>query len=141
MGKIQGQQTVNPCTLAMGAGVVALTDDQECVRTMAQEFDRRRKRIVALLNEMPGIECRTPLGAFYAYPKVSALFGKSAGKWDLETADDVTDYLLDEAHIAGVTGTAFGPGGEEFLRLSYATSMEQIEEGMVAMKEAVAKLS
>ena len=103
------------------AGVAALNGPQESVATMVGEFQRRRDAIVAGLNEIPGITCRTPAGAFYAFPNVSAL---GAG------SDVVADRLLNEAGVALLSGTAFGQGGEGYLRLSYANSLEHIQQSL-----------
>ncbi|HET7035822.1 MAG TPA: pyridoxal phosphate-dependent aminotransferase [Thermomicrobiaceae bacterium] len=103
------------------AGVTALTGPQESVDTMVGEFRVRRDTIVAGLNEIPGITCRTPAGAFYAFPNVSALGAKS---------DVVADRLLNEAGVSLLSGTAFGRGGEGYLRLSYANSLENIQQSL-----------
>jgi aspartate aminotransferase len=106
---------------------------------MRRTFERRRDRIVQGLNAIDGMRCRTPEGAFYAFPDVSALLGKKAGDKVLETDLDLATFLLEEARSAVVPGTAFGAPG--FLRVSYACSEEQIDEGLRRIGEAVATLA
>jgi aspartate aminotransferase len=101
------------------------------VAEVVAEYQRRRDVLVAGLNAIPGVRCRTPQGAFYVFPNVSS-FGKSA--------DWLADYLLNEAGVAVLPGTSFGPNGEGFLRLVYANSMDNIELALVQMTEALAKL-
>ncbi|HEY3315022.1 MAG TPA: pyridoxal phosphate-dependent aminotransferase [Bacillota bacterium] len=113
------------------AGVTALTGPQDGPAAMRAEFRRRRDVIVKGLNEIPGVRCAMPKGAFYVFPNVSA-FGLP-GK-------QVADYLLNEGGVACLGGTAFGQHGEGYIRLSYATSLENIQEGLVKMREALAKL-
>lgn len=111
--------------------VAALDGPQDCVDSMVKEFDRRRKLVVARLTEMPGVKVVKPEGAFYAFPSI-----KETGK----TSQEVADYLLNEASVALVPGSAFGRSGEGYLRISYATSYEQLEEGLYKMESALAKL-
>lgn len=113
----------NSCTASFSqrAGMEALRGDQSAVDRMRAEFDRRRKRMVELLNDIPGVRCHLPVGAFYVFPNVSA-FGLKA--------KELQDRMLHEAGVACLAGTAFGAHGEGHLRFSYATSMENIEEGV-----------
>ena len=113
------------------AGVEALTGPQDQVAEVVAEYQRRRDVLVAGLNAIPGIRCRTPQGAFYVFPNVSS-FGKSS--------DWLADYLLEEAGVAVLPGTAFGPNGEGFLRLFFANSMDNIELALAQMQGALAKL-
>ncbi len=113
------------------AGVEALTGPQEQVDAVVAEYQRRRDVLVAGLNAIPGWRCRTPQGAFYAFPNVSS-YGKTAAWW--------ADYLLDEAGVAVLPGTAFGPYGEGYLRLIFANSLENIELALARIAAAVAKL-
>jgi aspartate aminotransferase len=136
--KIQGQSTTNPTAVAQHAAVAALRGDKGPVAEMQRAFAERRKAIVDGLNAIEGVRCRAPEGAFYAFPSVHGLIGKRAG--DLTLTDDlvVSQYLLDQAGCAVVPGSAFGAPG--YLRLSYATSMENIQRGLQRMGDAVAKL-
>ncbi len=113
------------------AGVEALTGPQDQVEAVVAEYQRRRDVLVAGLNAIPGWRCRTPQGAFYAFPNVSA-YGKTAAWW--------ADYLLEEAGVAVLPGTAFGPHGEGYLRLIFANSLENIELALARIAEAVAKV-
>ena len=113
------------------AGVEALTGPQDRVAEVVAEYQRRREALVAGLNAIPGVRCRTPQGAFYVFPNVAS-FAKSA--------DWLADYLLNEAGVAVLPGTAFGAGGEGFLRLVYANSMENIELALTQMADALARL-
>ncbi|MDA1259520.1 MAG: pyridoxal phosphate-dependent aminotransferase [Planctomycetota bacterium] len=123
----------NSCTASFTqrAGIEALNGDQSSVDRMHAEFDRRRHRIVDLLNAMPGVKCHLPTGAFYVFPNVRAFGVKSA---------DLQNGILAEAGVACLAGTAFGEHGEGYLRFSYATSMENIEEGMKRVAAYLAKL-
>lgn len=113
----------NSCTASFSqrAGIEALDGDQSAVDGMCAEFDRRRRRIVELLNAMPGVRCHLPTGAFYVFPNVSSFGVKVA---------ELQHRILTEAGVACLAGTAFGSHGEGYLRFSYATSMQNIEEGM-----------
>lgn len=121
------------CTAAFvqHAGVAALTGPQDDVEVMRSQFEKRRDRIVAGLNDLPGITCKLPEGAFYVFPNVTAT-GKSAA--------DLADLLLNEAGVATLSGTAFGEYGEGHLRLSYATSMENIDEALNRMEGVLRRL-
>jgi len=123
----------NSCTAAFTqmAGVAALTGDHAPVRQMVETFRGRRDRVVKLLNEIPGVSCRLPRGAFYVFPNVKSFSRKSS---------DLATLLLNEAGVAVLSGTAFGRYGEGYLRLSYATSMESLEEGIGKIAEALGRL-
>jgi len=128
MGGLQSHATSNPNSIAQAASIEALIGPQHDVQMMVGEFAKRRLRMVELLSAVPGISCRTPQGAFYVMANISRLLGKNiAGR---EVTDDValTELLLEKVQVAVVPGSGFGDG--HFLRLSYATSMENIEEGM-----------
>jgi aspartate/methionine/tyrosine aminotransferase len=118
----------NSCTAAFTqmAGAAALKGDQRPVTAMVAEFRRRRDAIVSGLNGLPGIICLEPKGAFYVFPNVSAL-GQSER--------EIANALLDEVGIATLPGTAFGEYGRGYLRMSYATSLEDIEEALARMRE------
>ena len=103
---------------------------------MRQAFQRRRDLIVKLAKEIPGFEVNNPQGAFYLFPKCDSFFGKSAGDRNINNADDLAMYLLEVGHVAWVGGTSFG--SPECIRMSYATSDENIIEAMRRIKEALA---
>ncbi len=135
MSKIQSQSTSNPTSFVQVGGVTALQLPAEEIDAMVAEFDRRRRRIVELLNDIPGVSCRKPQGAFYAFANVSGTFGKTYHGRRIDTADALAKYLLEKAKVAVVPGEGFGMGTHA--RLSYATSLESIEEGLRRMKEAL----
>ena len=114
------------------AGVEAIRGDQEQVEEVVEVYRQRRDMLIPGLNEIPGVSCRTPQGAFYAFPNVSAL-GHSS--------DWLADYLLDEAGVALLPGTAFGQYGEGYLRLSFANSLANIQLALGKLSEAIKKLS
>jgi len=128
MGNLQSHSTSNPASISQKAALAGLTGPQEALEMMRVEFKKRRDYMVKRLNEMPGVRCLVPPGAFYVYPDVSAIIGRRlAGK--MVVSDSVlADILLDDAKIAVVPGHAFGSNGN--LRFSYATSMKVIEEGL-----------
>lgn len=134
MLKLQSHSTSNPTSIAQKAGVEALRGPQDSVKTMLAEYQRRRDHIVAGLREIPKVRCNMPEGAFYAYPNVGAYLKKDG----IADATALAGILLDEAHVAIVPGPAFGT--EDHVRLSYATSQEQIDEGLRRMKDFFAKL-
>ena len=105
---------------------------------MQKAFQRRRDLIVKLAKEVPGFEVNVPQGAFYLFPKCDAFFGKSNGERKITDSDDLAMYLLEEAHVACVGGASFG--APECIRMSYATSDENIVEAIRRIKEALAKL-
>ncbi|MDD5223362.1 MAG: pyridoxal phosphate-dependent aminotransferase [bacterium] len=139
MNNIQGQSTSNPTSFAQKGAVEALTGPQDFIGKMREEFSRRRDYIVGRLNAMPGVTCRKPQGAFYAFPNVAALFGKSDQGKKILGSNDLATYLLEKAHVAVVAGVEFG--SDQHIRLSYATSMKLIEEGMNRIEAALKKLS
>lgn len=132
-GLVRVHQYINTCasSFVQDAGIVALKEAEPDVQVMVKEYERRRNYAVKALNEMDGISCRMPEGAFYIFVNI-----KSLGK----TSAEVADYLLDEAKVATVPGTAFGTEGEGYIRLSYACSYERIVEAMARMKKAFAEL-
>ncbi len=139
INKIQSQNTSNPASISQKAAVEALNGDQEVVGLMVSEFRKRRDIIVQLLNEVDGIKCLLPEGAFYVFPNVSEIFGRSFQGKKITNSTELIDYLLDEANVATVPGAAFG--SDSHIRLSYATSLKNIEEGLKRIKNAIAKLS
>jgi len=138
-GKIQSQSTSNPASIAQWAALAALRGPQDTVATMVREFHKRRDVIVERLNAIPGIHCLKPEGAFYVFPNIAGLIGKSANGKKLNSPCDVADYLLDEAKVAGVPGEDFG--SQQHIRFSYATSLPDIEKGCARIRDAVTKLS
>lgn len=138
MTNIQSQSTSNPTSIAQKAAVAALTGPQDFTEMMRLEFDKRRKFIVQELNSIAGVTCLMPNGAFYAFPKVSALYGRHAGERKINSSLDLAMYFLEDAKVALVHGEAFGD--DEYIRLSYATSMENIKKGLDRIREAVAAL-
>ena len=138
VNKLQGQYTSGPCSVSQKAAEAAYTGTQEPVEAMRQAFQRRRDLIVRLAKEIPGFEVNMPEGAFYLFPKCSSYFGKKFGDRTINSAADMAMYLLEVAHVACVGGGAFG--APDCIRMSYATSDENIMEAMRRIKEALAKL-
>ncbi|WP_394794501.1 pyridoxal phosphate-dependent aminotransferase [Armatimonas sp.] len=139
MNRLQDQSTSNPTSIAQWAGLAALTGDQSFLTEWCTEFDARRKIIVAGLNGIAGLSCLMPEGAFYVFPKVRGLYGKTTPDGKLLTSgDDVADYLLATQKVAVVPGSGFG--ADDYVRLSYATSRATLEKGIARITEAVAAL-
>ena len=137
--KLQGQYTSGPCSVSQKAAEAAYTGTQTPVEEMRKAFERRRDLIVKLAKEVPGFEVNVPEGAFYLFPKCSSFFGKSAGERKIDNSDDLAMYLLEVAHVACVGGTSFG--APECIRMSYATSDENIVEAIRRIKEALSQLA
>jgi len=135
MGKIQSQSTSNPTSIAMKAAVEALNGPQGAVERMRAEFESRRDFIVKRLNEIPGISCFLPEGAFYVFPNIKGLLGKVYDGVKINTSMEFAAYLLEKAKIAVVPGEPFGAQG--FLRLSYATSLTNIAKGLDRLANAI----
>jgi aspartate aminotransferase len=138
MANIQSQSTSNPCSISQKAALEALRGPQDFITTMNVEFDKRRKYMVERLNRIPGISCLMPVGAFYAFPNVARLYGKSIQGKTMKNSSDFAAYLLEEAKVALVSGDAFG--ADPYIRLSYATSMENIQKGLDRIEKAVSAL-
>ena len=138
ISKIQSQNTSNPASISQKASVAALTGDQQVVSMMVAEFRKRKDYIVGALNDIPGIHCPMPSGTFYVFPNVSDLYGRSYEGKKITNSTEFIEYLLDGANVATVPGVAFG--SDDHIRLSYATSLKNIEEGIRRIKDAVAKL-
>ncbi|MDI9570257.1 MAG: pyridoxal phosphate-dependent aminotransferase [Pseudomonadota bacterium] len=136
--KLQSQNTSNPASIAQKAAVEALTGSQEAVRTMVEAFRERRDLIVSALNEIPGLACPSPQGAFYVFPNVAEFFGRSFQGKIIADSTSLAAYLLDEADVAVVPGADFG--ADKHLRLSYATSRELIETGVARIAAALGRL-
>jgi aspartate aminotransferase len=139
MNKIQSQSTSNPSSVAQKAALAALVGPQDFPGVMKQAFLPRLEYILKVLAEIPGVTCVRPSGAFYVFPNISAYFGKSFKGKKITGSLDLADYLLEEALVAAVPGIAFG--ADRFIRFSFATSMDVIEEGMKRFKEALGNLS
>ena len=138
VNKLQGQYTSGPCSVSQKAAEAAYTGTQAPVEEMRQAFQRRRDLIVKLAKEIPGIEVNVPEGAFYLFPKCSSYLGKTDGNRVINNAAELAMYLLEVGHVACVGGAAFG--APECIRMSYATSDENIIEAIRRIKEALAKL-
>lgn len=134
---LQSHLTSNVANVSQRAAIAALTGNLDAVQEMGVAFDRRRKLIVGLLNEIPGIECPTPQGAFYVYPSVKGVLGKSIRGKVANTSAELATIILDEVEVAAVPGEAFGPSG--YLRFSYATSDEDIVEGVGRIKKLLSE--
>ncbi len=138
VNKLQGQYTSGPCSVSQKAAEAAYTGPQQPVEEMRKAFERRRDLIVKLAKEIPGFEVNVPQGAFYLFPKCDSFFGKKDGDRSINNADDLAMYLLEIGHVACVGGTSFG--APECIRMSYATSDENIVEAMRRIKETLARL-
>jgi len=136
--KVQGQITSGPNAVTQRAAIAALTGDLKPTAMMVEEFTGRRKRVMELLKDIPGIACSEPQGAFYVFPSVKNYFGRSDGEEMIGNADDLCMYLLNKAHVSTVTGRAFGE--PNCIRISFANSMENIEKGFAKIKHALANL-
>jgi aspartate aminotransferase len=134
MTKLQGQSTGNPNSIAQAAAIAALTSSQQCVAEMRADYIRLRDRLIAGLEQIPGMVCHRPEGAFYLYPNVSAFFGRGG----IKSSDDIARRLLHEAKVVTVGSDGFGT--QEHIRLSYATSAEVIDKGIARMKQFFAAL-
>jgi aspartate aminotransferase len=139
MNNIQSQSTSNPTSIAQKACVEALLGPQNEVEKMVSAFGQRRNYIVDRLNKIPGVSCYKPLGAFYVFPNFSSYYGKSYQGKKIENSTQLADFFLDVARVAVVPGVEFG--ADPFERLSYATSMEDIKEGLNRIEEALKKLN
>ncbi len=137
--KLQGQFTSGTCSITQKAGVVALTGDLKPSLEMTEEFSRRRKKTIELVNGIPGFKCYQPQGAFYIFPDVTHYYGKSNGQQTITNSADFSMYLLNTAHVSSVMGEAFGE--PNCVRFSFANNMQNIEEAWKRIKEALSKLS
>ena len=138
MSKVQAQSTSNPTSISQAAAIEALNGPQAPAEEMVGHFKERKDFIVKELNGIDGVTCFDPQGAFYVFPNISSYFGKRQGGEEIKSSADMTRYLLEEAKVAVVPGGEFGAEG--YLRLSYATSMANIEKGLKRIKEALASL-
>lgn len=136
--KIQGQFTSGTNSIAQRAAITALESDLTATKQMVAAFAERRKKVLELLKEIKGFDCNTPEGAFYVFPKISAHFGKKYNGTTIHTAEDLSMYLLHEAHVSSVSGAAFGQ--EECIRFSFANNLKNLEEGFRRIALAIDKL-
>ncbi len=136
--KLQGQYTSGPCSVAQKAAEAAYTGDQACVGEMRTAFERRKNLVVELARQIPGLKVNEPKGAFYIFPDCSQYYGRSFNGKKINDAGELAMYLLEEGHVACVGGTAFG--APECIRMSYATSDENLKEAFKRIKEVLAKL-
>jgi len=135
MSNLQDHSTSNPTSIAQKAALAALTGPQEVVAQMAVEFEKRRDYIVERLNSLPGVSCLKPGGAFYAFANFRGIMGRSFGGKVIGGSMDLTELLLTEAKVAVLPGAPFG--ADDYLRLSYATSMENIVKGLDRIEEFI----
>ena len=139
MANIQSQSTSNPSSISQKAAVAALQGGEAFTQRMVVEFDRRRRLMVERLNKMPGVSCRMPSGAFYAFPNIAGVFTRRHQRGPITTAAELAAYLLAEARVAVVPGEPFG--SSIHIRLSYATSLEVIARGLDRMEAALRQLT
>lgn len=135
---LQGQYLTCACMVAQKAAEAALTGSQNCVEEMRKKYAERRELILSLMREIPDIRCVTPSGAFYVFPDVSKYYGRRYGDKTITNSDDMVNYLLDEAHVACVAGSAYGE--DTCIRLSFATNEANIREALKRIKIALLKL-
>ncbi len=135
---LQGQYTSGPCSVAQKAAEAAYTGDQSCVEEMRQAFERRKNLVVSLAKDIPGLKVNDPKGAFYIFPQCSSFFGKSYQGRVIENAADLAMFLLEVGHVACVGGKAFG--APDCIRMSYATSDENLKKAFARIKDALALL-
>ncbi len=139
MSKLQSQDTSSTAAFVQKAAIAALNGPQECVAEMRGEYLSLRDQVLARLKEIPGVRCTVPDGAFYVYPNVSAYLGSRGGKGKIATASELATRLLHEAHVVVVPGEAFGTN--EHVRISYAVSHADVDEGLKRMKDFFAKIA
>lgn len=139
MSKLQGQSTSNPTSISQWAAIAAFTGPHQIIEDRTKEFEQRKNYIVEKLNDIPEISCFSPQGAFYVFPNISGYFGKAFNGKVIKDSLDFTEFILDEAKVAVVPGVAFG--SDDHVRISYATSMDDIIKGMERITETVKKLS
>ena len=139
MSKIQGQATSCANSIGQKAGIEALTGDQSCVEDMKAAFKERRNFIVKLMNELPGVNCAVPGGAFYVFPDFSSYLGKVANGQKLKDTFDISEYILGCASVVTVPGDGFGAPGH--IRFSYATSTDIIEKGIERVRSVLEKIA
>lgn len=136
--RLSGQTTSCPSSISQAAALAAVTGPDEPVQAMVAEFDRRRRRMVELLNQIQGVVCQTPQGAFYAFPRVDKLLGHSHRGDHIQDSTTLSRLLLERAHVATVPGSAFGD--DRRIRLSYAVALEEVERGVQAIADFAGQL-
>ncbi|MEO6136699.1 MAG: pyridoxal phosphate-dependent aminotransferase [Ginsengibacter sp.] len=136
--KVQGQFTSGPNAVTQRAAITALTTSLEPTFEMVDQFKKRKEKVMNLLKELPLLKCTEPEGAFYIFPEVKNYFGKKFGEEEIKNASDLCMFLLNEGHVSTVAGDAFG--APNYLRISFANSMANIEEGFSRIKIALDKL-
>lgn len=138
MSKLQGQSTSNPTSISQWAAIAAFSGPHDEIVRRTGEFEERKNYIVERLNAVPGIHCLSPQGAFYVFPNVSGYYGRQCNGKVIRDSLDFTEYMLVEAKVAVVPGVAFG--SDDHVRISYATSMDEIVKGMDRIEESLGKL-
>ena len=136
--KIQGQTTGAPSSIAQRAALAAIRGDKKPIRLMADTYRERRDLCMQLLEEIPALRTNTPLGAFFLFPDVSAYLGRIDGQRVIQNTDMLCMYLLQEAHVSVVAGSAFG--APNCVRISYAATEKELRIALQRIKEALAKL-
>ena len=139
INKIQSHSTSNASSISQYAAIEAFNGPQEDVEKMRVEFQKRRNFIYDALTSIPNITCCKPTGAFYLFPNISSYLGKSYGKYKINNSVDLAMYLLENAEVAAVPGSAFGSEG--FIRVSFATSLQNLELAFKRIQEALMQLS
>jgi aspartate/methionine/tyrosine aminotransferase len=129
---LQSHLSSNVANVSQAAAIAALTGDLSAVATMREAFDRRRRTIVSMLREIPGVACPEPQGAFYVYPSVKGLLGRTIGGVTPQSSTELAEVILEQAEVAVVPGEAFGTPG--YLRLSYALGDDDLVEGVTRMQ-------
>ena len=136
---MQGQYTSGPSSIAQKAAEAAYTGSQDCVEEMRKAFENRKNLILKLASEIEGFNLKEPEGAFYIFPECNSYFGKSHNGKTIQSSTDLAMFLLEDAHVACVGGDAFG--AKNCIRMSYATSEEQITEAFKRISASLKKLS
>ncbi|MHB8483432.1 MAG: pyridoxal phosphate-dependent aminotransferase, partial [Nitrospiria bacterium] len=136
---IQSQSTSNPTSISQKAAIIALEKGDPFTKKMVVEFDKRRRLMVDRLNKIPGVHCFLPPGSFYAFPNISSYFGRRSPAGAIKNSIDIANYLLEEAHVAVVAGEPFGD--DHYIRLSYATGIDNITRGLDQIENALLKLT
>lgn len=136
--KIQGQMTSGASSISQMASIAAFNTESDSIEKMVKAFKRRRDLVIELMKDIDGLKNNVPQGAFYLFPEAKSYFGKSDGKRTINNANDLCIYILEEAHVATVSGDAFG--SPDYIRFSYATSDEKLKEALTRMKKALDKL-
>jgi aspartate aminotransferase len=139
MNIVQSQNVSNAPSIAQWGGLAALTGDQACVKKMVAAFQERKDYVVGRLNAMKGVWCFEPKGAFYVFPRIAHYFGMRHGDREIDSSLDMAGYLLEAARVSVVPGGAFG--GDEYIRISFATGRPELEKGLDRMERALADLT